>query len=251
MSEITVCAGCKKPITEGSLVELESSSRFFHEECFNCSHCSGSLLEKEYIEEGDKPLHSECYHMLYNPKCSVCQEPVEEDYLEMESNVYHQDCLTCSACKNSVGGNKFYNMDGGIQCVKCYSSSAPSCSICQLKILNQVVSALGHNWHKTCFVCSFCKKELCDSEFVLIDELFLHQDCYNQMYFKNCCYCEKKVSTKYMQIDKDHYYHLECRIKKEKEEAAKKVRNLLNRPEWTWGNRKKKKPRSQWVSIRF
>lgn len=217
------CVKCQKEIGDSDAIELDSEgNKVIHESCFSCDHCSKTLLDEEYIQNGDMLLHSECHKELYTPKCAVCKEFIEEEYIEHDSKILHSNCFRCIFCQVSIGENKFYNGDEGIHCHHCFLQKVHTCYACNQKITNEALSAVDHFWHKTCFVCFLCKNELHGSPFVSINEEHLHENCYSQLYFKNCNYCKGKIHVKYCQQEDDCFYHLECVEKKNKDQKITK-----------------------------
>lgn len=71
-----------------------------------------------------------------------------------------------------------------------------------LVILRQVITSgwiTFHDqpWHKECFLCSGCRKELCDEEFMSRDDYPFCLDCYNHLYAKKCVACAKPITGEF------------------------------------------------------
>lgn len=65
-------------------------------------------------------------------------------------------------------------------------------------IICQVITSGGimfcdQPWHKECFVCSGCRKELCEEDFMSRDDYAFCLDCYNHLYAKKCATCTKPI----------------------------------------------------------
>lgn len=76
-----------------------------------------------------------------------------------------------------------------------YSQSLP------LLMLWQVITSGGITfrdqlWHKECFLCSGCRKELCEEAFMSRDDFPFCLDCYNHLYAKKCAACTKPITGK-------------------------------------------------------
>lgn len=69
-------------------------------------------------------------------------------------------------------------------------------------ILWQVITSGGitfHDqpWHKECFLCSGCRKELCEEEFMSRDDYPFCLDCYDHLYAKKCAACTKPITGEF------------------------------------------------------
>lgn len=72
---------------------------------------------------------------------------------------------------------------------------------CLLQMLLQVITSGGITfrdqiWHKECFLCSGCRKELCEEAFMSRDDFPFCLDCYNHLYAKKCAACTKPITGK-------------------------------------------------------
>lgn len=72
---------------------------------------------------------------------------------------------------------------------------------CLLLMLWQVITSGGITfrdqlWHKECFLCSGCRKELCEEAFMSRDDFPFCLDCYNHLYAKKCAACTKPITGK-------------------------------------------------------
>ena len=66
-------------------------------------------------------------------------------------------------------------------------------------ILWQVITSGGitfrdQPWHKQCFLCSGCRKELCEEEFMSRDGYPFCLDCYDHLYAKKCAACTRPIT---------------------------------------------------------
>ena len=49
-------------------------------------------------------------------------------------------------------------------------------------------------WHRECFVCTNCSKELAKEKFTSKDDKPYCAECYGQLFAKKCCRCEQPIS---------------------------------------------------------
>lgn len=76
---------------------------------------------------------------------------------------------------------------------------------CLFVIFWQVITSGGitfHDqpWHKECFLCSGCRKELCEEEFMSRDDYPFCLDCYNHLYAKKCAACTKPITGEFFSL---------------------------------------------------
>lgn len=76
---------------------------------------------------------------------------------------------------------------------------------CLFVILGQVITSGGitfrdQPWHKECFLCSGCRKELCEEEFMSRDDYPFCLDCYNHLYAKKCAACTKPITGEFFSL---------------------------------------------------
>lgn len=97
------CHACKQPI-EGKY--LRALGKLWHPEHFVCAHC-GNPLPGNYYEYRGKPYCREDYLLLFREKCTLCGEPLEEQYMvDLWGNKYckrHQEDPRCSSCERYIG----------------------------------------------------------------------------------------------------------------------------------------------------
>ena len=54
-------------------------------------------------------------------------------------------------------------------------------------------------WHRECFTCSNCTKELAKEKFTSKDDQPYCAECYGDMFAKKCCRCTKPITGEYME----------------------------------------------------
>ena len=52
-------------------------------------------------------------------------------------------------------------------------------------------------WHRECFTCSNCSKELAKEKFTSKDDQPYCAECYGDMFAKKCCRCTKPITGTY------------------------------------------------------
>ena len=136
-SECFVCAVCKSPFANNTFFPLENKpyckehflevraeicavcgekilgqgitlkTKKLHKECFLCAFDGHKMLDPdkamnaEYIEKDEKYYCEHHYKELFLEKCTTCGFSIETEYVKVENNKYHKDCLLCNRC----GGN--------------------------------------------------------------------------------------------------------------------------------------------------
>ena len=104
--------------------------RVYHQECFKCFSCQGSLGET-FFTNGEEPNCEDCFKNFHCPKCGICKEPVSSNGVVIEDSkddVFHSKCLKCAKCSHPPEG-KFFTMDGEIICEKCIAKEVTARNI--------------------------------------------------------------------------------------------------------------------------
>ncbi|XP_055592053.1 LIM domain kinase 1 isoform X2 [Uranotaenia lowii] len=93
--------------------------------------------------------------------------------------------------------------------IKQQGNSISSCASCCNGLDEQeIISALGQEWHADCFRCSVCDTHLCSWYFEKDGMLFCKDD-YWQKYGEHCQQCNQIISGPVM-VAGDHKFHPEC-----------------------------------------
>jgi len=96
--------------------------------------------------------------------CAGCGEPIEdddEDAFDALDRTWHADCFVCQHCKKNLADEKVKAKKGRPYCLKCYGEFfCPLCFGCGKPITDSVLKAVDTTWHKKCFVCAKCGKQI-------------------------------------------------------------------------------------------
>ena len=193
------CAACALPI-EGRIVS--AASQRFHPHCFTCHHCAealecvafypepdtartarlariearanGTELPDEQpgetaADDGDSSLRFYChldFHELFSPRCRSCKTPIETEVVLACGGSWHVGHFFCAECGDPFDAKTpFVEKDGYAWCVGCHAGRfSGKCKGCKKPIINEVVSALGAEWHVQCFCCVVNPSQLVKDE---------------------------------------------------------------------------------------
>eukprot|EP00092_Neocalanus_flemingeri_P033618 GFUD01036546.1.p1 GENE.GFUD01036546.1~~GFUD01036546.1.p1 ORF type:complete len:566 (-),score=130.78 GFUD01036546.1:276-1925(-) len=217
------CDVCSRPIEGDCLV---SNGKNFHSKCMECSVCGDTLkgtyftfmdkliCEKDYRETQKtcsdcKEVISGSYYTLDNDEvvcekdykkrlgnCERCGKVVEGKILRVSGGVYHPECFTCVACKESVVGVPFsLDDDKQIYCSEDYKRKhAAMCSVCSEPIVPKKgetsaarLRALGRDFHPECFKCEDCG--------LVLDSRITGAECYPVDNKPLCAKCSQNRQT--------------------------------------------------------
>ncbi|XP_028352872.1 four and a half LIM domains protein 2 isoform X6 [Physeter macrocephalus] len=56
--------------------DLSYKDRHWHEACFHCSRCRGSLVDKPFAAKEDQLLCTDCYSQEYSSRCQECKKSI-------------------------------------------------------------------------------------------------------------------------------------------------------------------------------
>ena len=181
------CAQCQLPIS-GRIVS--AAGQRFHPECFICFNCGEGLecvafypepeikrserldrirrrREGEDVEEvdghgeaedGDESLRFYChldFHEFFSPRCRSCKTPIEGEVVVACGGEWHVGHFFCAECGDPFDPTTpFVEKDGYAWCVNCHTNRfSTKCKKCRKPVTDQVVTALGAEWHTQCFCC--------------------------------------------------------------------------------------------------
>ncbi|EFA84630.1 LIM-type zinc finger-containing protein [Heterostelium album PN500] len=169
------CGSCNKPVVGQGVEALDKK---WHPACFKCSDCKKTLGD-EFFEVGNKALCDPCYNSQpstgasegYNPndKCAGCtkQLGVGNEVTKINKHFWHRGCFKCDSCNAALQTGYFLHGDDRPHCKVCHdkieASKSDKCPKCNKPILSgEIVKASGKMWHKACFSCFKCSKQIGD-----------------------------------------------------------------------------------------
>eukprot|EP00004_Rigifila_ramosa_P014401 TRINITY_DN3276_c0_g1_i1.p1 TRINITY_DN3276_c0_g1~~TRINITY_DN3276_c0_g1_i1.p1 ORF type:complete len:671 (+),score=119.66 TRINITY_DN3276_c0_g1_i1:232-2013(+) len=166
------CAGCRKPIS-GQYLRLGAES--FHVHCFVCAQCQQEFPEGKFISRNGKKYCQNDYRELFSEKCAGCKKPLEGSYLILQQNgeslSFHSDCFRCHHCDHPFSEGRYVEREGKYFCEFDYNKLFTKvCGVCLDNIcLGQEMTLVPDSdkfFHKSCFKCCACKKEIVDTGFL-------------------------------------------------------------------------------------
>jgi len=90
------------------------------------------------------------------------------------------------------------------------SQASTVCAKCDQAITSgKLVTALGRDWHTTCFSCNACSKPLSDEFYERDGKPYCEQD-YDTSFLMDCKRCGQKIQGKVLRDNKGGVYHPTC-----------------------------------------
>ncbi|VEL13814.1 unnamed protein product [Protopolystoma xenopodis] len=194
--------------------DLSFKERHWHEKCFKCSACSTSLADRPFATKDEQLYCSDCYDERFAARCDGCQSVFKAGMRKYEyrGQQWHEECFICVECTQPIGAKSFIPRENQVVCVGCYEAKyAQRCTQCQSVIRRGGVTYKGNPWHKECFTCSNCSKQLAGLKFTSKDERPYCADCYGELFAKKCTKCTKPITGKCFSlliVHKRHDEHL-------------------------------------------
>ncbi|CAL8107422.1 unnamed protein product [Calicophoron daubneyi] len=163
-----VCCACNKPIV-GMLIS--AMERDWHPDHFTCAGCGTCLVRSDFYERDNQPYCMQCHANLFSPKCAYCGEAILDKCVIALGRAWHPGHFFCSACHQSFTGNStVHEQANKAYCSNCYLNHfGTRCAGCQQPIADSYITALDLPWHRNCFVCQDCGKQLTGSSFHEVD----------------------------------------------------------------------------------
>ncbi|XP_078322633.1 prickle planar cell polarity protein 3-A-like isoform X2 [Crassostrea virginica] len=216
------CEECKKPIGP-DYKDLSYKDRHWHEFCFKCCECQNSLVDQPFAPKNDNIYCSDCHDKNFAARCDGCGEPFRGGFIsgvsgmkkfEYKGKQWHEECFVCMVCKQPIRNKSFIPRDNDAVCVPCYEEQfAQKCSKCNGVINKGGVAYKNQPWHRECFTCTKCNKELAKEKFTSKDDQPYCAECYGELFAKKCCRCSKAITgfggTKFISFE-DRHWHSDC-----------------------------------------
>merc|ERR1712130_83339 len=192
------CDECGKIIGIDSK-DLSYKEKHWHESCFLCYKCRGSLVDKQFGSKADRIYCGPCYDAQFASRCDACGDVFKAGMKKMEykSRQWHEKCFVCCTCKNPIGTKSFIPKEHDIYCAGCYEDKfATKCIKCNKVITAGGVTYRNDPWHRECFTCTNCTKSLAGQRFTSRDDKPYCADCFGELFSKRCAACSKPITGK-------------------------------------------------------
>nr|CAD2173587.1 unnamed protein product [Meloidogyne enterolobii] len=210
-----VCDECQKHIGIDSK-DLSYKDKHWHEECFLCSMCKISLVDKPFGSKNERIYCSNCYDQAFATRCDGCGEIFKAGMKKMEyrGKQWHDKCFVCALCKAPIGTRSFIPKNEEVFCAACYEEKfATRCCKCKKVISTGGVTYKNEPWHRECFCCTNCNTSLAGQRFTSKDEKPYCADCYGELFAKRCSACVKPITgiggAKFISFE-DRHWHNDC-----------------------------------------
>ncbi|KAL3124423.1 hypothetical protein niasHT_007706 [Heterodera trifolii] len=210
-----VCDECQKHIGIDSK-DLSYKDKHWHEDCFLCSMCKVSLVDKPFGSKNERIFCSNCYDQAFATRCDGCGEIFKAGMKKMEykGKQWHDKCFCCAHCKTPIGTRSFIPKNEEVYCAPCYEEKfATRCCKCKKVISTGGVTYKNEPWHRECFCCTNCNTSLAGQRFTSKEEKPYCADCYGELFAKRCSACVKPITgiggAKFISFE-DRHWHNDC-----------------------------------------
>merc|ERR1719191_2572817 len=124
------------------------------------------------------------------PKCFKCKKPALGMTVTVDGKLLHADCFTCHRCNVVIEGG-YKVVEGKDYCPDCYEEISPkeTCAACKKMIKGQYVKTGQKSYHKACFICHICRKEIQGKYTESKTGAMTCEDCQPR-----CAGCDKRLS---------------------------------------------------------
>lgn len=95
----------------------------WHEDCFVCAGCAGSLANVVFVVNADNQLSChKCYDEQHAVPCPTCDELVKlgHEKFKLGELVWHRKCFQCHNCHDSLQPHSFWMHEQHNYCKNCY-----------------------------------------------------------------------------------------------------------------------------------
>lgn len=199
-----MCAGCNGQIS-GDRPAVSALNRNWHLSCIKCAACGGGFEDGVFFTSEDENgvMHAYCerdYLEIHAPRCRGCTDIIKDTGLHACGSSWHTQCFVCTVCRDPFPESNYFEVDGRPYCSNdYYNHFGTKCAGCGEFITDEVVNALGQQWHVGHFNCAKCSKSFGDFEYYEKDGKAYDEQCYCELFCPLCpvcgCYVVEEASV--------------------------------------------------------
>ena len=157
-------------------------------------------------------LCHECQGSISVAQCHSCKLAISStmSFLKYKKLCWHAECFKCAICQTFLADGHFEEMEDKVICNKCYTIKfSKKCASCQESITVQGVQFGLSNYHKDCFNCSRCSKNLINES--KVKDNGGQPLCYEckMKDAKKCFRCKGPITSRHT-LYNGQPFHLEC-----------------------------------------
>ncbi|KAG8429775.1 hypothetical protein GDO86_019248 [Hymenochirus boettgeri] len=152
------------------------------------------MLTQQLMREMDKPPAAGAQTV---DLCGFCGRGLSrtETVVRAGEHLYHVACFTCFKCDQQLQGQQYYESGGRPLCEECYQDTLECCALCQKKITERLLKAIGKCYHPACFTCAVCQCSLQGEPFIVDDASQPHCVAdYHRRYAPRCSVCGDPIA---------------------------------------------------------
>lgn len=191
-----ICDKCKIPIT-CDFKDLSYKEKHWHDKCFKCSGCSTSLIDQPFAYKNDLLYCAPCYENRFAARCTLCGNIFRAGMKKYEhkGRQWHAECFRCKICQKLIGTNSFIPRGQDVVCVPCYEKQfGQQCSKCKGTIARGGIIYRNSPWHRECFLCTGCSKQLAREKYTAVDNQPYCVGCYGRLFARRCVNCKLPIT---------------------------------------------------------
>jgi hypothetical protein len=155
----------------------------YHQQCFKCKGCETPIESASFYKiDENEPICKICNQTHLEStanKCAKCTHSILDVGVQLENLHFHSTCLRCMSCENMLE-NTVFTHEQETYCENCYTKKyGKKCAKCGQSLSRGDTCAVFDDkyFHKMCFVCGQCGKELAGVQFVKRDTNLVCIEC--------------------------------------------------------------------------
>ncbi len=151
------CNYCFKQIG-GEWIEVEG--KYYHPDHFTCANCLKAIGASLFYEKDEKYYDSTCFAIFITKRCDFCGQPILDESINFETNIYHASCYNnsvgrrCVVC-GEVPDDQFFVDNRGNAVCQNHKDAALRCNACQ-KFLSPVSDGSWERLTDGRYICTLC-----------------------------------------------------------------------------------------------
>ena len=180
------CLRCNEVINTSEKIQkfLSNGKAFYlHSCCALCYECRQELTKDNFVFVQNKAICRQCWARSLSHECQECHEPVLSNDIMEYHGCWHNECIKCKKCQQSM---KYLGVKIDIDqmfCPECLKGLMKHCGVCGEIIDSEPIFKHQRMFHHCCFRCSVCNSYIGQSNSEYL---------YGKLYCSSCLPNEKK-----------------------------------------------------------
>ncbi|OHT13558.1 hypothetical protein TRFO_03306 [Tritrichomonas foetus] len=152
------CLRCNESIEKSQMKKFLFNGKAFymHDFCSVCYECSQELSRNNFVYEQNKAICRQCWVRGLSHECQECHEPVLSNNIMDYHGCWHNECIKCIKCHQSMKFTGIKIEKDQMFCDECIEGMKKHCGACGQVVDKEPIIRHQRMFHHRCFKCNVC-----------------------------------------------------------------------------------------------